>query len=178
MRGCSGSAGAIVSTASSVREALDLIAQDAPDFAILDVNLGTENSFPVARALRELGTPFVFATGHGEVAAAPAELSRAPLLTKPFKGPQLLELARQGPRPRVKPATRRDKPRIADLGNSSSSAHRFGQPRRDQQADRRAQDQMHVFWDALDRQSRQFGARRRRAPCPDRPASRSRPRRR
>ncbi len=82
--------GAIVSVASTVREALDLIAQDAPDFAVLDVNLATENSFPVARRLHELGIPFIFATGYGEQIVAPVEFSPAPIITKPFKGSQLL----------------------------------------------------------------------------------------
>jgi CheY-like chemotaxis protein len=83
-------AGAIVTTASTVREALDLIAQDQPDLAILDVNLVGENSMPVAHKLRELGIEFIFTTGYGEGAALPPELADAPVVAKPCKGPKLL----------------------------------------------------------------------------------------
>jgi CheY-like chemotaxis protein len=53
-----------------------------PDGAVLDVNLGGgENVFPLARALRARGVPFVFATGYGVL---PDDgFSEAPVLHKP-----------------------------------------------------------------------------------------------
>ena len=39
--------------------------------AILDVNLGGENSFSVADALKRRGIPFAFATGDSGVDSAP-----------------------------------------------------------------------------------------------------------
>jgi len=53
-----------------------------PDGAVLDINLGGgENVFPLARALRDRGVPFVFATGYG---ALPEDgFSEAPVLQKP-----------------------------------------------------------------------------------------------
>ncbi len=83
-------AGAIVSAATTVLEALDLIARSEPDFAILDVNLAVESSFPVAHKLHELGIAFIFATGYGESAAPPPNLAYAPVVAKPYRGPRLL----------------------------------------------------------------------------------------
>jgi CheY-like chemotaxis protein len=82
--------GARISAATTVREALDLIARNEPDLAILDVNLAVESSFPVAQKLHELGIAFIFATGYGESAASPPKLAYAPVVTKPYRGPRLL----------------------------------------------------------------------------------------
>ena len=48
--------------AGSVGEALELLAREKFDAAILDINLDGKDVFPVALRLRELGTPFVFAS--------------------------------------------------------------------------------------------------------------------
>mgnify|MGYP003362274629 CR=1 FL=1 len=55
-----------VRTVASVYEALKAIGNRVPDVAILDVNLGGENSIAIARALRERGVPFIFATALAE----------------------------------------------------------------------------------------------------------------
>ena len=39
--------------------------EESFDVALLDVNLASEQSFPVAHVLRERGIPFIFATGYG-----------------------------------------------------------------------------------------------------------------
>ncbi len=41
---------------------------------MLDLNLGNENSIKVAQKLKEIGVPFIFATGYGERAPIPADL--------------------------------------------------------------------------------------------------------
>lgn len=73
-----------VGTAASVAQALASIDRENPDFALLDLNLGSENSIPVASRLRELGVPFIFATGYGERAPIPDELAAAPVIQKPY----------------------------------------------------------------------------------------------
>ena len=73
-----------VETAASVRDALAIIERSKPTFALLDLNLGAENSIAVGKRLLELGVPFVFATGYGERAPIPEELSAAPVLQKPY----------------------------------------------------------------------------------------------
>ena len=57
-------AGAIVvETRQSVAGALQMLALQDLDLACLDVDLGTEDSFPVADALVDRCIPFVFVTG-------------------------------------------------------------------------------------------------------------------
>ncbi|MHC2021346.1 HWE histidine kinase domain-containing protein [Methylobacterium sp. CM6247] len=73
-----------VEMASSVKEALRIIAASPPDFAVLDVNLGTETSLPVAEQLQALNVPFVFATGYGESFVIPPALGFVPVVKKPF----------------------------------------------------------------------------------------------
>jgi light-regulated signal transduction histidine kinase (bacteriophytochrome) len=73
-----------VGTAASVNQALTSIDREKPDFALLDLNLGSENSIPVAIRLTELKVPFMFATGYGERAPIPAELAEAPVVQKPY----------------------------------------------------------------------------------------------
>ncbi len=73
-----------VETAASVTEALKSIERMNPSFALLDLNLGGENSIPVGKKLAELKVPFLFATGYGERAPIPAELGFAPVIQKPY----------------------------------------------------------------------------------------------
>lgn len=69
---------------SRVAEALELIATRRPAFAILDVNLGSEMSYPIATSLRALGVPFFFVTGYGEKIALPADCVGVPVVSKPY----------------------------------------------------------------------------------------------
>src|ERR1700742_1390549 len=73
-----------VETAASVGQALKAIAREKPSFALLDLNLGNENSIKVGQKLLELEVPFIFATGYGERAPIPEELSEAPVVQKPY----------------------------------------------------------------------------------------------
>ena len=73
-----------VETAASVSQALKAIEREKPSFALLDLNLGSENSIKVGQKLRELEVPFIFATGYGERAPIPEELSEAPVIQKPY----------------------------------------------------------------------------------------------
>jgi len=66
-----------------VSDALASIDAVAPSAAILDVNLGGEQVYPVARALRERGIPFMFATGYGE-RRLPSEFEGERTLQKPY----------------------------------------------------------------------------------------------
>jgi CheY-like chemotaxis protein len=72
-----------VRTAGSVARALDLIADRAPDFALLDVGLVREQSFAIAERLEALKIPFVFVTGYGTKDKFPAAFMHKPRLVKP-----------------------------------------------------------------------------------------------
>lgn len=86
-----------VRTAASVAKALEMIADRAPDFALLDVGLIRENSFAIAERLDALQIPFVFVTGYGAIAGLPAALSARPTLPKPCPTDALQALLRRPP---------------------------------------------------------------------------------
>jgi CheY-like chemotaxis protein len=70
-------------TTDNVEDALEHIAQGGFDLAILDVNLGAKECWPVADALSERQIPFILATG-GHVTPPPSDHANAPTLSKPF----------------------------------------------------------------------------------------------
>ena len=72
-----------VRIAGNVVKALEMIAEQAPDFALLDVGLVREKSFAIAERLDELKIPFVFVTGYGADVRLPAEFADRPRLPKP-----------------------------------------------------------------------------------------------
>nr|CAD6415441.1 hybrid sensor histidine kinase/response regulator [Rhizobium sp. Q54] len=73
-----------VTTIPSAAEALRKLEQFRPDIAILDVNLGTGTSLPVAQELTRRGIPFMFATGYTDRSIIPANLD-VPVLRKPYE---------------------------------------------------------------------------------------------
>lgn len=54
----------IAATAARPAQALEAIAARPIDVAVLDVNLGGDNSYGIAGALRQRGIPFLFSTGY------------------------------------------------------------------------------------------------------------------
>ena len=72
-----------VRSAPNISEALALIAEAAPDFAALDVNLRGTQVFPVAAELAARKVPFLFVTGYGAHGVDAAWADR-PVLQKPF----------------------------------------------------------------------------------------------
>ena len=81
-----------VRTAGSVSQALALFDERRPDFAVLDVDLGSETSFAIAERLADAGVPFVFATGYGEKTNYPVRFAAADKLLKPYS-PEALHAA-------------------------------------------------------------------------------------
>lgn len=80
-----------VRLSSGVSEARDAIAEETPDCAILDFNLGRETAEPIAEELARLGAPFVFATGYGDTVMIPERFRKAPVVRKPIDPARLLE---------------------------------------------------------------------------------------
>jgi CheY-like chemotaxis protein len=72
-----------VRTAGNVARALEMIAERAPDFVLLDVGLTREKSFAVAERLEALQIPFVFVTGYGAEVRLPTAFAHRPRLPKP-----------------------------------------------------------------------------------------------
>jgi CheY-like chemotaxis protein len=73
----------IAAIASTVEQAMALAGSLELDGALLDVSLGEDDVFPVARVLDERGLPFAFTTGYG-AAGLPTEWETRPVFTKPY----------------------------------------------------------------------------------------------
>jgi CheY-like chemotaxis protein len=67
----------------SVEDAVAQAEKGGFDLAIVDVNLGGETAWPVARTLRAKNIPFVIATG-GHVEPPPPEFANVPMIEKPY----------------------------------------------------------------------------------------------
>src|SRR5215211_2741595 len=68
-----------VALAPSVAVALNALAQHTIDIACLDINFGSETSFPVADVLALRGIPFVFVTAYNADILPPAQHTAAAL---------------------------------------------------------------------------------------------------
>jgi CheY-like chemotaxis protein len=79
----------VVGPVAEPRTALDLIARERPDFAILDINLNGEMAFSIADALAEEGVPFLFASGYG-TGLVPSRHSAVPFCEKPLRAEDIL----------------------------------------------------------------------------------------
>ncbi len=84
----------VVASVSHVAAALDVIAQETIDVALLDVNLGSEQIGPVADLLAQRSCPFVFTTGYGQAGAPPAHADHV-VLQKPFRTDDLAAALRR-----------------------------------------------------------------------------------
>lgn len=80
-----GEGAVVVGPAQSVRKALRLLDTEVHvDCAILDLNLGDEQVFPVADLLQARGVPFLFTTGY-DAAAVPQAWRHVQRLEKPIE---------------------------------------------------------------------------------------------
>ena len=79
----------VIGPAGNVGDALDAIARETVDGALLDAQLGGEPVSRVADALVARGIPFAFVSGYGREHLPPAHRN-APLVKKPFTGKDLL----------------------------------------------------------------------------------------
>jgi CheY-like chemotaxis protein len=83
----------VVGPALSATAAEELARNEQLDAALLDINMGDGASFPVASILQGRRIPFSFATGYGRP-GVPADLSRVPVLAKPYTKESLAEALR------------------------------------------------------------------------------------
>ncbi|HUI20460.1 MAG TPA: response regulator [Methylocella sp.] len=103
----------VVGSAAQVSTALELIAREQIDCAILDVNLGLQRIDAVADALAARACPFIFTTGHS-ISGLPVRHANRAVLEKPFGFEQLETLLRAefGAAAEGQPQTKTD-PRLA-----------------------------------------------------------------
>lgn len=84
-----------VNIAGTAAQALDLLEKDAPDVAILDIDLGDETSLSVADHLARGGIPFIFAGHDIDVRAITPQHRDVPVAAKPYAGDEVAELLRE-----------------------------------------------------------------------------------
>jgi CheY-like chemotaxis protein len=75
--------GAVVGPVGRLAEGFDLARSDGLSAAILDVNLGDENTFSLADGLLAARIPVIFATGY-DPKILPERFADLPRLSKPF----------------------------------------------------------------------------------------------
>ena len=68
---------------AAVNAAVQTVRTNRLDAAVLDINLGTELSFPIADALTSFKVPFLFLTAYDR-ATLPAAYRDKPVISKPF----------------------------------------------------------------------------------------------
>jgi two-component system LytT family response regulator len=82
----------IVGEASNGRDALELIEQEKPDLAFLDLNMPEVDGLNVARLVKAGATPSIaFVTAHDEFAVHAFELNAIDYLLKPVDADRLIE---------------------------------------------------------------------------------------
>lgn len=87
--------GEVVGPAATVADALLLVHPDRLDAGILDVNLGSETSEPIAERLHELKLPFVFVTGYASPTLVGSKFRAMKRVFKPVSEPALAAAIRQ-----------------------------------------------------------------------------------
>jgi CheY-like chemotaxis protein len=83
----------VIGPAKNLTDGCRLAAEAGLDGAFLDIKLGGEVSFPIARLLRSNGVPFIFVSGY-EHSVLPADLKKAPLISKPILLRDLTQIAK------------------------------------------------------------------------------------
>jgi CheY-like chemotaxis protein len=75
----------LVVSASTLRAAEDAISAHELGFAMLDISVGGETSFDLARRLRSVGMPYIFASGYGDQVALDSDHSASVIVQKPYE---------------------------------------------------------------------------------------------
>ena len=75
----------VIGPITDVPRALQIASHDKLSGAVLDVNLGKLDVWPVARILAARGIPFIFATASSPAKLEAASFGDVPRLTKPYR---------------------------------------------------------------------------------------------
>jgi DNA-binding response OmpR family regulator len=78
----------VLGPAGTVLQAQALLSQSIPGFAVLDINLGKDTSFPVADLLAQSGVPFLFLSG-ASTDILPERFKSRQMLQKPISFDEL-----------------------------------------------------------------------------------------
>jgi DNA-binding NarL/FixJ family response regulator len=89
-----GLGGEVIGPISRAAPALEVLAAEQVDLALLDINLGSEDAYPLARELLRREVPFFFATGC-EPWVVPEAFRDVPRLDKPLTSKVLADAVRR-----------------------------------------------------------------------------------
>jgi DNA-binding NarL/FixJ family response regulator len=89
-----GLGGEVIGPISRAEPALEALAAEQVDLALLDINLGSEDAYPLARELLRREVPFFFATGC-EPWVVPEAFRDVPRLDKPLTSKVLADAVRR-----------------------------------------------------------------------------------
>jgi light-regulated signal transduction histidine kinase (bacteriophytochrome) len=78
-------------TVATVDAARQLLLTGIPGFAMLDIDVGSENSLGFAAEVQSHGIPFLFASGYGDELPQGPDAVTAPIVVKPYERNQLCE---------------------------------------------------------------------------------------
>jgi CheY-like chemotaxis protein len=82
----------VIGPAPDLSHGMALIEQGPADGAMLDINLGGDLSFPLAKVLEERGVPFVFTTGYDDGILFPPEFRGVRRISKPYYQKDIAEV--------------------------------------------------------------------------------------
>jgi len=80
----------VLGPAASIETARNLLADTRPDYALLDINLGSGPDFTLARSMTAIGVPVVLVTGYDR-SVIPSDLTCLPCLQKPASAQKLVQ---------------------------------------------------------------------------------------
>ncbi|RUP10323.1 response regulator [Hyphomicrobium sp.] len=82
----------VVGPFAQLSEGLKAAADSNFDIALIDINLGADNSAPIAEILDRRRIPFAFTTGYNDLVFLPPRLRDYPHLTKPYNPAEVKDL--------------------------------------------------------------------------------------
>ena len=85
----------LVVSASTLRAAEEAILAHEFGFALLDISVGRETSFDLARRLRSAGMSYVFASGYGDQVALDSDHNASIIIQKPYERDHLRRAVHQ-----------------------------------------------------------------------------------
>lgn len=85
----------VIGPVAHLSEALRTATDTEFDIALIDINLGADNSAPIAEILDRRKVPFAFTTGYNDLIFLPPPLREYPHLTKPYNPTDVKELVQQ-----------------------------------------------------------------------------------
>lgn len=85
----------VLGPATTLAEGLQLARAGGFEVAVLDVNLGGQNSVEIADVLIERGIPFALATGFNDVSSLPVSMHNQARISKPYDSDQLRALIKK-----------------------------------------------------------------------------------